>query len=153
MASASVPPPANDRKRVKVYKLVENNHWFERGTGFCMGIASVGISSASYGVRHRDGAMLSRPTSADLCDHSPTKRKSPTTAPRPWNTWYLDTFFAIANGFPFRQLRSGPTTISNSRLYHLLRVRRACDPFPHARLVCRHKPPSPHASTPCTIRV
>ncbi|OAK97227.1 DUF625-domain-containing protein [Phaeosphaeriaceae sp. SRC1lsM3a] len=36
---ALVPPPANDRKRVKVYEL-KNNDWFDRGTGFCRGIVS-----------------------------------------------------------------------------------------------------------------
>jgi hypothetical protein len=34
---ALVPPPANDRKRVKVYEL-KNNDWFDRGTGFCRGL-------------------------------------------------------------------------------------------------------------------
>lgn len=78
---ALVPPPANDRKRVKVYEL-KNNDWFDRGTGFCRGIVvSVGNSSAFHGMRYRDGAMLSRPASvalcsADVCDHSPMKRKS-----------------------------------------------------------------------------
>ncbi|MCJ1353768.1 MAG: Platinum sensitivity protein [Icmadophila ericetorum] len=33
---ALVVPPPNDRKRVKVYEL-RNNDWFDRGTGFCMG--------------------------------------------------------------------------------------------------------------------
>lgn len=28
------PPQTNDRKRVKVYEL-RNNDWFDRGTGFC----------------------------------------------------------------------------------------------------------------------
>ncbi|CAI6334395.1 unnamed protein product [Periconia digitata] len=30
-------PPSNDRKRVKVYEL-KNNDWFDRGTGFCRGL-------------------------------------------------------------------------------------------------------------------
>ncbi|KAF2106930.1 component of IIS longevity pathway SMK-1-domain-containing protein [Lophiotrema nucula] len=34
---ALVSAPANDRKRVKVYEL-KNNDWFDRGTGFCKGI-------------------------------------------------------------------------------------------------------------------
>jgi hypothetical protein len=34
MASDLQPP--NDRKRVKVYELRDND-WFDRGTGFCMG--------------------------------------------------------------------------------------------------------------------
>jgi hypothetical protein len=29
-------PPPNDRKRVKVYELRDND-WFDRGTGFCTG--------------------------------------------------------------------------------------------------------------------
>ena len=33
---AMVAPPTNDRKRVKVYEL-RNNDWFDRGTGFCTG--------------------------------------------------------------------------------------------------------------------
>jgi hypothetical protein len=33
---ALVTPPRNDKKRVKVYEL-RNNDWFDRGTGFCMG--------------------------------------------------------------------------------------------------------------------
>lgn len=35
MALAIAPPP-NDRKRVKVYELKEND-WYDRGTGFCTG--------------------------------------------------------------------------------------------------------------------
>ncbi|PVI05030.1 DUF625-domain-containing protein [Periconia macrospinosa] len=31
------PPSNNDRKRVKVYEL-KNNDWFDRGTGFCRGV-------------------------------------------------------------------------------------------------------------------
>jgi protein phosphatase-4 regulatory subunit 3 len=30
-------PPSGERKRVKVYEL-KNNDWFDRGTGFCVGI-------------------------------------------------------------------------------------------------------------------
>jgi hypothetical protein len=42
---ALVPPPANDRKRVKVYEL-KNNDWFDRGTGFCRGlVVSVRLST------------------------------------------------------------------------------------------------------------
>lgn len=33
---ALVVPPPNDKKRVKVYEL-RNNDWFDRGTGFCTG--------------------------------------------------------------------------------------------------------------------
>lgn len=34
---AQVAAPANERKRVKVYEL-KNNDWFDRGTGFCKGV-------------------------------------------------------------------------------------------------------------------
>jgi hypothetical protein len=34
MAQAVPNPPGNDKKRVKVYEL-KNNDWFDRGTGFC----------------------------------------------------------------------------------------------------------------------
>ena len=36
MALPLVVPPPNDKKRVKVYEL-KNNDWFDRGTGFCTG--------------------------------------------------------------------------------------------------------------------
>ncbi len=35
MMAQTVPNPPNDRKRVKVYEL-RNNDWFDRGTGFCV---------------------------------------------------------------------------------------------------------------------
>ena len=35
---ALVAPPPNEKKRVKVYEL-KNNDWFDRGTGFCTGRA------------------------------------------------------------------------------------------------------------------
>jgi hypothetical protein len=34
MMAQAVPTPPNDRRRVKVYEL-RNNDWFDRGTGFC----------------------------------------------------------------------------------------------------------------------
>jgi len=34
MAQAVPHPPQNDKKRVKVYELREND-WYDRGTGFC----------------------------------------------------------------------------------------------------------------------
>ncbi|KAL6704893.1 Platinum sensitivity protein [Coniothyrium glycines] len=37
--AAPGPPPANERKRVKVYEL-KNNDWFDRGTGFCKGVVT-----------------------------------------------------------------------------------------------------------------
>lgn len=41
------PPLANDKKRVKVYELRDND-WFDRGTGFCTGQV-INVRSA-----HRD---------------------------------------------------------------------------------------------------
>ncbi|KAL8698459.1 MAG: hypothetical protein Q9224_001839 [Gallowayella concinna] len=43
---ALVVPPPNDKKRVKVYEL-RNNDWFDRGTGFCTGRV-VGDESKIY---------------------------------------------------------------------------------------------------------
>ncbi|KAL8697657.1 MAG: hypothetical protein Q9201_007018 [Fulgogasparrea decipioides] len=43
---ALVVPPPNDKKRVKVYEL-RNNDWFDRGTGFCTGRV-VGDESRIY---------------------------------------------------------------------------------------------------------
>lgn len=34
MMAQAVPNPPNDKKRVKVYELRDND-WFDRGTGFC----------------------------------------------------------------------------------------------------------------------
>ncbi len=34
MMAQAVPNPPNDKKRVKVYEL-KNNDWHDRGTGFC----------------------------------------------------------------------------------------------------------------------
>jgi hypothetical protein len=77
---ALVAPPAQDRKRVKVYEL-KNNDWFDRGTGFCRGI----VVSVCFAVAF--GAMQSRhvatpswspivaPCSADLCDYRQRKRR------------------------------------------------------------------------------
>ena len=43
MALQQPPPAMNDRRRVKVYEL-KNNDWFDRGTGFCTGrIVNVSI--------------------------------------------------------------------------------------------------------------
>ena len=47
---ALVVSPPNDRKRVKVYEL-RNNDWFDRGTGFCTGrIVNVSVLSRAVGV-------------------------------------------------------------------------------------------------------
>ena len=41
-------PPPNDKKRVKVYEL-RNNDWFDRGTGFCTGqLINVRTKSGSF---------------------------------------------------------------------------------------------------------
>ncbi|CAK3999023.1 related to DUF625 domain [Lecanosticta acicola] len=50
MASAS----ANDKKRVKVYEL-KNNDWFDRGTGFCVGSV---LSSPNAAPEHLDARIL-----------------------------------------------------------------------------------------------
>ena len=50
---AQAASPANDRKRVKVYEL-QNNDWFDRGTGFCKGIVvNVGCRATWALDRHR----------------------------------------------------------------------------------------------------
>jgi len=78
---ALVAPPANDRKRVKVYEL-KNNDWFDRGTGFCRGIVvSVRPAIASGAPQLGNGAMpwpsaIVALCSADLCDHRQRKPKS-----------------------------------------------------------------------------
>jgi len=46
---ALVVPPPNDKKRVKVYEL-KNNDWFDRGTGFCTGrVVNVSASTLVEG--------------------------------------------------------------------------------------------------------
>lgn len=40
-------PPLNDRKRVKVYEL-KNNDWYDRGTGFCAGQVMVNEESRIF---------------------------------------------------------------------------------------------------------
>jgi protein phosphatase-4 regulatory subunit 3 len=49
MAQA-VPNPPNDKKRVKVYEL-RNNDWFDRGTGFCTAAFIFVCASSSYFTR------------------------------------------------------------------------------------------------------
>lgn len=65
----AAPPPANDRKRVKVYEL-KNNDWFDRGTGFCRGLVVTVCFPRMVLV-----ACVAL-CSADLCDHSKTKLES-----------------------------------------------------------------------------
>jgi hypothetical protein len=56
-------PLANDKKRVKVYELRDND-WFDRGTGFCTGqIINVserqsGRSDVGHSRRFATGARL-----------------------------------------------------------------------------------------------
>lgn len=46
------PPLANDKKRVKVYELRDND-WFDRGTGFCTGqIINVGLVAGGTRCAH-----------------------------------------------------------------------------------------------------
>ena len=45
-------PPANEKKRVKVYEL-KNNDWFDRGTGFCTG-RSTNVSIYARAMAYRD---------------------------------------------------------------------------------------------------
>jgi protein phosphatase-4 regulatory subunit 3 len=55
MAQAVPNPPPNDKKRVKVYEL-RNNDWFDRGTGFCTA-AFLFVRSHSQGfARHHQSA-------------------------------------------------------------------------------------------------
>lgn len=72
MALAVAPP--NDRKRVKVYELRDND-WFDRGTGFCTGqildvsldaiVMNAQLASLRSGARLRDPATgVSRRPSA-----------------------------------------------------------------------------------------
>ena len=64
MAQAAA--PANDRKRVKVYEL-KNNDWFDRGTGFCTGrLVNVSIVLCCVGV-----ACGQRATRDDDITHPP----------------------------------------------------------------------------------
>ena len=46
---ALVNPPQNDKRRVKVYEL-RNNDWFDRGTGFCSGQV-VNVSTVAAPMR------------------------------------------------------------------------------------------------------
>lgn len=53
---ALVVPPPNDKKRVKVYEL-KNNDWFDRGTGFCTGRV-VNVSASMCFEEGPDRALL-----------------------------------------------------------------------------------------------
>jgi hypothetical protein len=75
---ALVAPPAQDRKRVKVYEL-KNNDWFDRGTGFCI-VVSVRPATAfgamwSHDVASASWSPIVALCSADLCDHRQRKRR------------------------------------------------------------------------------
>lgn len=52
---ALVVPPPNDKKRVKVYEL-KNNDWFDRGTGFCTGRV-VNVSASRWFEKGPDTAL------------------------------------------------------------------------------------------------
>ncbi len=66
-------PVANDRKRVKVYELKEND-WFDRGTGFCTGqLVNVSIKYGAEGrVAHNSqhcACLLASGSTADFARH------------------------------------------------------------------------------------
>ena len=63
-------PPANEKKRVKVYEL-KNNDWFDRGTGFCTGRIINVSNLKTRGSADRDHAAwtclaINRNIEADL---------------------------------------------------------------------------------------
>ena len=60
---ALIVPPANEKKRVKVYEL-KNNDWFDRGTGFCTGRI---INVSDYGKL--DAPFMSFLFPDVLCNH------------------------------------------------------------------------------------
>lgn len=61
-------PPVNERKRVKVYEL-KNNDWYDRGTGFCAG-QMIGVSRHTLHTR----AAYRCAHGAENCDRSLQKR-------------------------------------------------------------------------------
>lgn len=72
MMAQSVPHPATDKKRVKVYEL-RNNDWFDRGTGFC---------TATFGsVRLQLFWRLSRPLSMTSLTALPCRQKMAAKTP------------------------------------------------------------------------
>ncbi|OXV11773.1 hypothetical protein Egran_00466 [Elaphomyces granulatus] len=66
--------PPNDRKRVKVYELREND-WFDRGTGFCMGQV-IDVRSA---FRHRLSASGRAQTATNV--REPPRRRTASFLP------------------------------------------------------------------------
>lgn len=66
---ALVVSPPNDRKRVKVYEL-RNNDWFDRGTGFCTGrIVNVSVLSCVAGVGDFTNGKFNSELWVWLADH------------------------------------------------------------------------------------
>lgn len=68
---ALIVPPSNEKKRVKVYEL-KNNDWFDRGTGFCTGrIINVGShrtwDTMVTRLLHWKCPVTTRKKRADLC--------------------------------------------------------------------------------------
>lgn len=58
---AMQPPLANDKKRVKVYELRDND-WFDRGTGFCTGqVINVSFCSNLCRIQPASINALTRP--------------------------------------------------------------------------------------------
>lgn len=59
---AMQPPLANDKKRVKVYELRDND-WFDRGTGFCTGqVINVSICAWTVETRQQLSMATALPT-------------------------------------------------------------------------------------------
>lgn len=62
---ALVVPPPNDKKRVKVYEL-RNNDWFDRGTGFCTGrVINVRDAIGHHGERGGSPSQAARSAIAE----------------------------------------------------------------------------------------
>ena len=70
-------PPANEKKRVKVYEL-KNNDWFDRGTGFCSG-RPTNVSSFTHlswliaELLTRGSACWSDTNNTDICAQEESK--------------------------------------------------------------------------------
>ena len=59
---AMQPPLANDKKRVKVYELRDND-WFDRGTGFCTGqVINVSICAVTVETRRQRSVAMALAT-------------------------------------------------------------------------------------------
>jgi protein phosphatase-4 regulatory subunit 3 len=91
MATNGGPPPASERKRVKVYEL-KNNDWFDRGTGFCKGVVAVRLSRRHSmraqdlgnrgGIRvHECHRLICATTERGSQDCSPIRRRPESRTP------------------------------------------------------------------------